>query len=86
MKLLSGGNKALAQILGKEWRVPPRSLEALELAHSISIDSRLVFQVESDRAEYLRESQSFEFAQDRFGRESFIEALDDGIERYAGIG
>jgi hypothetical protein len=83
MKLFPLGSEALAQVLGKGHRVPPRGIETLLLAHSISVNSRLVFEVEGDRAEYLGQSQSLEFSQDRFGGKSFIEALDDGIERYA---
>jgi hypothetical protein len=86
MKLLPRGNEALAQVLGKGCRVAPRGIETLLLPHSISVNSRSVFEVERDRAEYLRQSQSLEFSQDRFGRKSFIEALDDGIERYASTG
>lgn len=86
MKLFPRGNEALVQVLGKGRRVPSRGGEALLLAHSISVDGRLVFEVKRDRAEYLRESESFEFPQDRFGGKSFIKALDDGIERYASAG
>lgn len=86
MKLFARGNETLAQVLGKKWRVPSCSLEALELAHSIGIDSRLVFEIERDCTEDLRESQSFEFSQDRFRRETFVEALNDGVQRYAGTG
>jgi hypothetical protein len=86
MKLFARGNETLAQVLGKWCRIPSRGLETPLLAHSISINGRLVFEVERDRAEYLGERQSFEFSQDRFGGEPFVEALDDGIERYACTG
>ena len=86
MKVFARGSEALAQVLGKRWCVPLCGLEALLLAHSIGINGRLVFQVERDRTEDLGESQSFEFSQDRFRGESFIEALNDGIERYASTG
>ena len=48
--------------------------------------NQLAFEVERDCAEYLGESQSLEFSQDGFRGESFVEALDDGIERYASTG
>lgn len=83
MKLFARGNEAPAQVLGKGSCVPPHGIETLLLAQSIGVNSRLVFEVERDRAEYLGQSQSLELPQDRFGGKSFIEALDDGIERYA---
>jgi len=86
MELFARVSEALAQVLRQRHRSSSRSFEALLLAHPISINCRLVFEVEGDRAEDLGESQSFEFSQDRFRRESFVEALDDGIQRYASTG
>jgi hypothetical protein len=80
MKLFARGSHPLDEILGKGRGVPARDFEALLLAHSISVDGGLVFQIESDRAENLGESQSFKFCQNRFRGEPFVEALDDGIE------
>ena len=81
--MFARGNEALVQVLGKWCRVPSRGLEAPLLAYSISINGRLVFEVEGDRAEYLGKSQGLEFSQDGFRGESFVETLDNGIERYA---
>ena len=86
MELFARVSKALAQVLRQGHRSPSRSLEALLLAHTIRIDCGLVFEVERDCTEDLGESQSFEFSQDRFRRKSFVEALDDGIQRYASAG
>jgi hypothetical protein len=86
MELFARVREALAQALWQGDRSSSRSFEALFLAHSISIDCRLVFEVERNCTEDLGESQSFEFSQDRFRRESFVEALDDGIQRYASTG
>jgi hypothetical protein len=72
MELLARISKALEQLFRKGGRVTPRGLETLLLAHSISINSRLVFEVKRDRAEYMGESQRLEFCQDRFGGKSFI--------------
>ena len=86
MELFARVSEALAQVLRQGRRSPSRGFEALLLAHPISVDGRLVFEVERDRTEDLGESQSFEFSQDRFRGQSFVEALDDGIERYASTG
>ena len=67
MKLFARGKEALAQVLRKWRRISALDIEALELAHPISVDGRLAFEVESDRAEHLGESQSLEFSQDGFG-------------------
>ena len=61
--MFASGGEALEEILGKGCRVPACGLEALLLAHSISVDGRLVFQIERKPGE----SQSFEFRQDRSG-------------------
>jgi hypothetical protein len=86
MELFARVSEALAQVLRQGHRSPSRSFEALLLAHPISINCRLVFEVERDCTKDLGESQSFEFSQDRLRRESFIEALDDGIQRDASTG
>ena len=80
MEVFTRGIEPFPQLRGQRRRSMSNSLETLLLAHTISIDGGLVFEVERDRSEYLSESQSFEFSQDRFRRESFIEALDDGVE------
>src|SRR5580700_11159774 len=67
MKLFARGKEALAQVLRKWRRISALDIEALELAHPISVDGRLAFEVESDRAEYLGKSQSLEFRKDGFG-------------------
>jgi hypothetical protein len=86
MELFARVREASAQVLRQGRRSPSGSFESLLLAHPISINRGLVFEVEGDCAEDLGKSQSFEFSQDRFGRESFVEALDDGIQRYASTG
>lgn len=83
MELFARDSEALAQVLRQGRRNPSRSFEALLLTHPISINCRLVFEVERDCTEDLGESQSLEFSKDRFRGEAFVEALDDGIERYA---
>ena len=83
MELFARSDKALAQILRQGYRVSSCGLETSQLAHLIGINGRLVFEVECDGAEYLNKRQSLEFFQDGFRRESFVEALDNGIERYA---
>jgi len=86
MELFARLSEALAQVLRQGHRGPSRSFEALLLAYPISINGRLVFEVERNRAEDLGERQSFEFSQDRFRGESFLEALGDGVQRYASTG
>ena len=86
MELFARLSEALAQVLRQGHRSPSRSFEALLLAYPISINCRLVFEVGRDRAEDLGQSERIEFFQNRFGRETFIEALDDGVQRYASTG
>jgi hypothetical protein len=85
MEVFARGGEALAQAL-REGRGPTRGLKAMLLTDSISIYCGLVFKVKGDRAEYLGESQSFEFSENCFRGESFIEALDNRIEGYARAG
>ena len=45
MKLFARGKEALAQVLRKWRRISALDIEALELAHPISVDGRLAFEV-----------------------------------------
>jgi hypothetical protein len=86
MELFARVTEPPAQVLRQGCRSSSRSFETLFLAHKISIDGRLFFEVERDCTDDLGESQGFEFSQDRFRRESLVEALDEGIQRYASTG
>ncbi len=79
MEMFARGSQAQTQVLGKGHRARSCGFEALLLAQPISVNGRPVFEVERDYTEDLGESQSFEFAQDRFRRASFVEALDDRV-------
>ena len=83
--------EAFVQVPGKRCSIPPDGLEAPQPAHpvsglSVNTEGRLIFEVEGDRAENLSQCQSLKFGQDRFRGETFIEALDYGIERYTSTG
>jgi hypothetical protein len=76
------GIEPFAQFRGQRCGGATHSLETLPLAYAISINGRLVFEVERDRAEDLGQSERIEFFQNRFWREAFIKALDDGVKHW----
>ena len=76
MNLVSCRVEALPQSGRQRVRTAAHGLKSLHLTHSIRINSRLVFEVERDGSEDLRESEGFEFAQgSAFGEKSLIETL-----------
>jgi hypothetical protein len=64
MELFARGGETLTQVLRKRCPRPFARPRSAALTYSISINSRLVFEIERDRAKDLRESQSFELQRD----------------------
>ena len=85
-EVFAGGIQPFAQALGKRLGVPPRCLESLLLSETVRIDDGLILKIVGYRPVDLGQGKRLELSQDRLGRQSVIEALDDGVKRHTRSG